>query len=137
MGQAWTTFAATLNGLIAEAEGHAQGVWTTNSGYAIGEFQESWLGREAPIASMREGAEAAAMIGAALSASATIVVALKMKVIAEVAMFARVCASPLRRPRRPGRRRAPWPRWLSPRSPQRWRSKQPSASQYRPCSGNR
>jgi hypothetical protein len=31
MGQAWTNFAATLNGLIAEAEGHAQGVWTTNS----------------------------------------------------------------------------------------------------------
>jgi hypothetical protein len=92
MGQAWTTFAATLNGLIAEAEGHAQGVWTTNTGYAIGEFQESWLGREAPIANMREGAEAAAMIGAGLSAAATIVVALKMKVIAEVAMFARVCA---------------------------------------------
>ena len=92
MGQAWTTFAGTLNGLIAEAQQHAQGVWTTNSGYAIGEFQESWLGREAPIANMREGAEAAAMIGAGLSAAAQIVVALKLKVIAEVAMFARVCA---------------------------------------------
>ena len=92
MGQAWRNFATTLNGLIADAERHAQMVWTDNKGEAIAAFQESWAGPQAPMANLRDGAEAAAMIGASLSASAAIVVALKLKIIAEVAMFARVCA---------------------------------------------
>lgn len=92
MGQAWNTFANTLNGLIADADKYARAVWTDNNGMPIGAFQESWNGPEAPLANLRDGAVAAAAIGAGLTASAAIVLALKLKVIAEVAMFARVCA---------------------------------------------
>jgi hypothetical protein len=92
MGQAWRTFATTLDSLVAEADKHAQSVWTGNRGEAIAAFQESWSARQAPLANLRDGAEAAAMIGASLSAAAAIVVALKLKIIAELAFFARVCA---------------------------------------------
>jgi hypothetical protein len=91
MGQAWTAFAGTLRGLIDEADRHAQGVWGTNVGEAITAFQNSWKGPEAPLMNLRDGADAAAAIGVAFGVSAKVVVGLKMKMIAEVAMFARVC----------------------------------------------
>ena len=92
MGQAWTAFATTLNGLVADAEKYARAVWTDNNGLPITAFQQSWSGPQGPMTNLRDGAEAAAAIGAALNAAAAIVVALKLKIIAEVAMFARVCA---------------------------------------------
>jgi hypothetical protein len=92
MGRAWTEFAGTLNGLIAEAERHGQAVWTRNQGLPFEGFQKSWTGPEAPLANLRDAAEAAAVIGAAMGVAAQIVVLLKEKVILEVAFFARVLA---------------------------------------------
>jgi hypothetical protein len=91
MGETWNTFAGTLRGLIAEAEKHAQVVWQGNTGAAVEAFQRSWSGAEAPLANLRDAADAAAVIAAGLGVAAKIVVALKLKVIAEVASFARVC----------------------------------------------
>lgn len=91
MGQAWTSFAGTLRGLVDEADKQAQLVWSGNRGEAITAFQNSWSGGQAPVASLREGADAAALIGAGCSAAAAIVVALKLKIIAEVAFFVRTC----------------------------------------------
>jgi hypothetical protein len=92
MGRAWNEFAATLNGLITEAERHAQSVWSTNKGMPIDAFQRSWTGAEAPVTNLKDAAEAAAQIALAMGVAAEIVRLLKVKVIAEVAAFARVLA---------------------------------------------
>jgi hypothetical protein len=91
MGRAWSSFATTLTGLNADAGRHAEAVWAENSGQVIQAFQQAWTGPQAPITNLREGAEAATMIAAGLSTAATLVVALKLKMIQEVASFARVC----------------------------------------------
>jgi hypothetical protein len=90
MGQAWSSFAGTLKGLIAEAEGHAKAVWDGNKGLPIDTFQQSWTGPEAPLANLRDAAESAAQIALALSVAAEIVLLLKGKVILELTAFARV-----------------------------------------------
>jgi hypothetical protein len=89
MGQAWSTFANTLKGLVDDADGHAQAVWGGNSGEAIAAFQKSWTGPSAPVTNLRDGVEAASLIAVGLSTAAKIVVALKVKFIVEVASFAR------------------------------------------------
>jgi len=89
MGKAWTAFAGTLKDLAAEADRHAQAVWTANAGAAIEAFQKSWTGPSAPITNLHDGVEAAGLIAAGLSTAAKIVVLLKIKFIAEVAAFAR------------------------------------------------
>lgn len=91
MSRAWSSFATTLNGLNADAGKHAEAVWTENRGQVIRAFQDAWGGTQAPITNLRDGAEAAQMIAAGLGTAATVVVALKMKMIQEVASFARVC----------------------------------------------
>jgi hypothetical protein len=90
MGEAWSSFAGTLKGLITEAEGQAKAVWDGNKGLPIDAFQKAWTGPEAPLANLRDAAEAAAQIALALSTAAKIVLALKGKVILELAAFARV-----------------------------------------------
>jgi hypothetical protein len=89
MGKAWATFSGTLRNLVDEADRHAQAVWTGNAGAAIAAFQKSWTGPSAPMTNLRDGAEAAALIAVGLSTAAKIVVALKVKFLAEVAAFAR------------------------------------------------
>lgn len=89
MGQAWSTFAGTLRDLVAEADRHAQEVWTGNGGAAIAAFQKSWAGPSAPITNLRDAAEAAGFIAAGLAMAAKIVLALKLKFLAEVGAFAR------------------------------------------------
>jgi hypothetical protein len=90
MGRAWNTFAGTLRGLIGEAEKHAQVVWQGNTGAAVEAFQKSWSGPEAPLANLKDAADAAALIAAGLGVAASVVVALKLKFIAELTTFARV-----------------------------------------------
>ena len=91
MGRAWTGFADTLRGLVDEVDKPAQAVWTGNKGAAIDAFQKSWTGAEAPSTNLRDGADAAAMIGAGFATAATIVVGLKMLVISEAAEFLAAC----------------------------------------------
>ena len=89
MGQAWSTFAGTLKGLVDDADRHAQAVWTGNAGAAIEAFQKSWTGPSAPMTNLRDAVEAASLIAIGLSTMAKIVVALKVKFLAELAAFAR------------------------------------------------
>jgi hypothetical protein len=91
MGRAWTGFADTLRGLIDDVDRPARAVWTANKGAAIDAFQKSWTGAEAPSMNLRDGADAAAMIGAGFATAATIVVGLKMLVISEAAEFLAAC----------------------------------------------
>jgi len=89
MGQAWSTFAGTLRGLVDEADAHAQAVWTGNSGAAIAAFQKSWSGPSAPVTNLRDAAEAASYVAVGLATAAKIVIALKVEFLAEVGAFAR------------------------------------------------
>jgi len=91
LGQLWSDFATTQRNLVSEADGYARAVWTANEGVTADAFRTSWTGESAPSANLRDAADAADMIAAGLHAAAAIVVALKLKVIAEVTFFARVC----------------------------------------------
>jgi hypothetical protein len=91
MGRTWTGFADTLRGLVDEVDKPAQAVWTGNQGKAIDAFQQCWTGPEAPSKNLRDGAEAAAMIGAGFGVAATVVVALKLLVLEEAAQFLALC----------------------------------------------
>ena len=91
MGRAWTGFADTLRGLVDEVDRPAQAVWTGNKGGAIDAFQKSWTGPEAPSTNLRDGADAAAMIGAGFATAATIVVGLKLLVLEEAGQFLAAC----------------------------------------------
>jgi len=89
MGDAWMEFSNTLRGIVDDGDKHAQGVWGDNTGAAIDAFKRSWSGGEAPAASLREGADAAAMIAEGLYLSAKIVIAVKLKTIAELVALVR------------------------------------------------
>jgi hypothetical protein len=89
MGRRWRAYAGTLSALVDEADREARSVWTTNEGFAIDAFKASWEGADAPIASLREGAVAATLIGDAFIFSAAAVLALKITVLGQVAAFAR------------------------------------------------
>lgn len=91
MGRAWESFATKLKEFTAEADRHAQGVWTGNQGAAIEAFQKSWTGPEAPLANLRDGAAAAAIIAVGMHTAAEAVLFLKGKMIVEAAFFARTC----------------------------------------------
>ena len=89
MGQSWTRFATTMEGLVAEADQQAQAVKNDNQGGAIATFWEAWSGATGPAECLRANVEGARLIGAGLSTAAAIVVTLKVKVIAEVTLFVR------------------------------------------------
>jgi hypothetical protein len=91
MGRTWTGFADTLRGLVDEVDKPAQAVWTANKGAAIDAFQKTWSGPEAPSMNLRDGADAAAMIGAGFATAATIVVGLKLLVLEEAGQFLAAC----------------------------------------------
>jgi hypothetical protein len=93
MGNAWEEFGQKLRTFVDDADKHAQGVWGDNTGEAIDAFKTSWSGSEAPAASLREGADAAAMIAEGLFIASKVVVGLKVKVIAECGFLAYTIAA--------------------------------------------
>src|SRR5262245_54735840 len=91
MGQSWTRFASTMDGLIAEADRYAQAVKNDNQGESISAFWDAWSAADGPAQALRANVEGARIIGAGLSTAAAIVLALKLKVISEVTLFVRTC----------------------------------------------
>ncbi|MDP9794343.1 hypothetical protein J2S43_002855 [Catenuloplanes nepalensis] len=88
MGQAWTEFSGTLDGLVAEAGAAAATVWERQTGGDIAAFQAWWSAEESPVAALRDGATAATLAGTGLMLCGMIVLGLKIAVIVQLTILA-------------------------------------------------
>ncbi|MDG4820619.1 hypothetical protein O7635_01980 [Asanoa sp. WMMD1127] len=88
MGQAWLRFAATLDNLTASANAGAAPVWSLNTGADITAFQRWWTDEDSPLSTLRDGMPAATLTGTGLIICGTIVLALKVAVIAQLTILA-------------------------------------------------
>lgn len=96
MGDAWLALSVTLGKLATEAETSGETVTLANVGRMSTNFTAAWTATDAPPTTLREGAEAAAMIAQGLHTAAKIVVAYKLKVIAELVWLATALATATR-----------------------------------------
>ena len=87
-GQHWIEFGGKLASAVSESGGHAQSVWSQNSGGDIAAFQTSWMSEDGPERTMSDGVVAAYLIGAALIVAAIIVLILKIIVIIQLIFLA-------------------------------------------------
>ncbi|WP_163512263.1 hypothetical protein [Fodinicola acaciae] len=87
-GQHWLEFAGKLETAVVTSGGHAQSVWTQNTGGDITAFQNSWTAEDGPEQAMSDGVVAAYLIGAALIVAAIIVLILKIIVIVQLIFLA-------------------------------------------------
>ncbi|GIF73264.1 WXG100-like domain-containing protein [Asanoa siamensis] len=88
MGQAWLRFGSTLSDLTASAQATAAPVWSTNAGADITAFQQWWTNEDSPLASLRDGLPASTLTGTGLIICGTIVLGLKVAVIAQLTILA-------------------------------------------------
>jgi hypothetical protein len=88
LGQTWVRFGGQVGTPVAEADGHAQRVWTQNAGDGIEAFRGSWTAADAPKKNMDDAGTASTMIGAGLFVCAGIVLALKINVIVQLTILA-------------------------------------------------
>jgi hypothetical protein len=88
MGNAWVGFGGTVHGIVSDADGAAQQVWSSNKGDDIEAFQKAWGEQEAPVAILNDAATGATLVGAALFICAGVVLALKINVIVQLTMLA-------------------------------------------------
>lgn len=88
MGQSWMSFSGDLSGPVEQAHGHAQQVWSANTGAAVEAFEKAWNQPDSPRANLGDATLAATMVGAGLFVCAGIVLALKIQVIVQLVMLA-------------------------------------------------
>ncbi|MGA3486517.1 hypothetical protein ACK8GG_00700 [Micromonosporaceae bacterium DT55] len=88
LGQAWIGFAGTIDSVVAEAGSGAATVWTGNEGSDIQAFRSWWSAPDSPAATLADGATAALLTGSGLIICATIVLSLKIAVIAQLVVLA-------------------------------------------------
>lgn len=88
MGQAWISFAGRIGAAAGEADAAAGQVWAQNTGPAVQAFQKWWTGEQHGPLVLRDGTQAAVILGAGLIICAAIVLALKIAVIVQLAILA-------------------------------------------------
>ncbi|MFF5292768.1 WXG100-like domain-containing protein [Paractinoplanes globisporus] len=88
MGQSWIAFSGRLNAIVSDAHSTASTVWSEHSGEAITAFQSWWAGEDSPAQTLSDGANAAVLTGTGLMICGAIVLALKVAVIAQLAILA-------------------------------------------------
>jgi hypothetical protein len=88
MGQAWMSFSGRLEAIVSDAASTASEVWTEHEGEAVAAFQEWWAMEDSPAKTLLDGANAATLTGTGLMICGGIVLALKVAVIAQLAILA-------------------------------------------------
>ncbi|MEV4350463.1 hypothetical protein AB0J83_38900 [Actinoplanes sp. NPDC049596] len=88
MGQAWMSFADRLEAIVSDASSAAGEVWTEHEGEAVAAFQAWWVKEDSPAQTLLDGANAATLTGTGLMICGGIVLALKVAVIAQLAILA-------------------------------------------------
>jgi hypothetical protein len=88
MGQAWMSFSDRLEAIVSDATSTASEVWTGHEGEAIAAFQDWWARQDSPARTLLDGANAATLTGTGLMICGGIVLALKVAVIAQLAILA-------------------------------------------------
>src|SRR3954468_11060376 len=88
MGQAWMSFSERLQGIVSGGTAPAAEVWTGHEGEAVAAFQDWWGRDDSPAKTLLDGANAATLTGTGLMICGGIVLALKVAVIAQVAILA-------------------------------------------------
>ncbi|MCO8271612.1 hypothetical protein M1L60_13530 [Actinoplanes sp. TRM 88003] len=88
MGRAWMAFSDRLESIVADATSIASEVWTEHEGQAVAAFQAWWAREDSPAPALLDGANAATLTGTGLMICGGIVLALKVAVIAQLAILA-------------------------------------------------
>ncbi|MEV0156932.1 hypothetical protein AB0H57_24820 [Micromonospora sp. NPDC050686] len=88
MGQAWLDFAGRIGSAAGAADAGAAQVWSQNVGPAVQAFQGWWSGEQNGPVVLRDGVQAAVLLGAGLIVCAVIVLALKIQVIVQLVILA-------------------------------------------------
>jgi hypothetical protein len=88
LGGTWLKVTGPVSRHGQEVHGHAQRVWSENTGEGVDAFQSSWQGRRAPVANLQTASSGCAMIAAGVMGASAIVLALKINVIAQLTMLA-------------------------------------------------
>ena len=88
MGQAWMRFADRLEAIVNDATSTATEVWTGHEGGSVTAFRTWWARADSPARTLLDGANAATLTGTGLMICGGIVLALKVAVIAQLAVLA-------------------------------------------------
>jgi hypothetical protein len=88
MGRAWTSFSDRLEAIVSDGSSTAAEVWTEHEGEAVAAFQTWWAREDSPAKVLLDGANAATVTGTGLMICGGIVLALKVAVIAQLAILA-------------------------------------------------
>jgi hypothetical protein len=88
MGRAWMSFSDRLEAIVSDATSTASEVWTGHEGDAVATFQAWWGKEDSPAKTLLDGANAATLTGTGLMICGGIVLALKVAVIAQLAILA-------------------------------------------------
>ena len=88
MGQAWINFAGTVTDATGEAGEAAAAVMSQQNGEAMQAFAQWWAKPESGPGTLPDYAQAAMLVGTGLIICAGIVLALKISMIVQLAIFA-------------------------------------------------
>jgi uncharacterized protein YukE len=88
MGKAWMSFSDRLEAIVSDATSTATEVWSEHEGEAVAQFQAWWARKDSPARTLLDGANAATLTGTGLMICGGIVLALKVAVIAQLAILA-------------------------------------------------
>lgn len=88
LGGTWQQFAPQLGPLADRAQAAAQRVWNENEGDAVEAFKASFTGPDSALASLRDGATGAQVVGPAVMIAGAVVLALKINVIVQLITLA-------------------------------------------------
>lgn len=88
MGRAWMSFSDRLEAIVSDATSTASEVWTGHEGEAVAAFQAWWSREDSPAKTLLDGANAATLTGTGLMICGGIVLALKVAIIAQLAILA-------------------------------------------------
>jgi hypothetical protein len=88
MGRAWMSFSDRLEAIVSDATSTASEVWSEHEGEAVAAFQDWWARQDSPAKTLLDGANAATLTGTGLMICGGIVLALKVAVIAQLAILA-------------------------------------------------
>ena len=82
------SFSDRLEAIVSDATSTATEVWTGHEGEAVAAFQTWWAKEDSPAKTLLDGANAATLTGTGLMICGGIVLALKVAVIAQLALLA-------------------------------------------------
>lgn len=88
LGQTWMDFSATVSQHAQQAHGHAQQVWTQNSGQSVDAFNQKWNERQQPHDNLAAAHQASMGAGVGMMAAAAIVIGLKVNTMVQLTILA-------------------------------------------------